>query len=203
MPLYRILQTVRTGVGDVSPSPTSPLAMLFLRPALLLVVLMLGGHGARAQDVPTEDLVFDGYFLGAGVHVLDGGDQVHLVLPFSEAHLPLGSKAAFAYGGHVLWGVTGFFAEWNFTGGIVAEPVLGASVSATAHVGTFFLDNVSITGSLGATLTVPFGRHRALSLEAEVLYRRSDDLVDFVSFQDVEALTLNGVGVGIGIGLRL
>lgn len=137
------------------------------------------------------------------MHVLDGGDHIHLVLPFSEAQLPLGSMTAFVYGGHVLWGVTGFFAEWNFTGGIVAAPVPGASVRATAHVGTFLFDNVSVTGSLGATLTVPFGRHLALSLEAEVLYRRSDDLVDYVSFQDIEALTLDGFGVGVGVGLRL
>ncbi|NNF57281.1 MAG: hypothetical protein HKN04_03485 [Rhodothermaceae bacterium] len=177
--------------------------MTSLHYTVLLVALVLGSDYANAQGASTEDFVFDGYTLGAVVRVLEGGDQVHLVLPFSEARVPLERTATFVYGGHVLWGVTGFFAEWNFTGGVMVEPLPGVGVRAMAHAGTFFFDNVSLTGSLGVTLNVPVGRGRTLSLEAEVLYRRSEDLVDFVSFQDVEALTLDGVGVGVGVGLRL
>lgn len=168
----------------------------------LVLALALASGAAQAQPVPEDSLKFDGYTLGATVRVLNGGEAVHLVLPFSEARVPLGRGVSGVYGGHVLWGVTGLFAEVNVTGAVLVEVVPGVALRAGGHLGSFLLDNVSATGAAGVVLTLPLGRGRAVSVEAEVLARHSTDLLGFVALQDPEALTLDGAGVGLGVGLR-
>ena len=171
-------------------------------PVLLLVLLL--ASGARAQGAPEAALRFDGYALGAAVALHDGGRQVLVAAPFSEARVPVAPGLRLAYGGRLLWGSDPFVEVAVSGGALLRLPGSPVSLHAGAHVGTFLLSTASVTGEAGLTLELPLGSGRALSVEADVLYRASGRLVALgIAPEDGAGVLRDSAGFGLGVGLRL
>jgi len=108
-----------------------------------------------------------------------------------------------------MWGLTDFFVEWTYAGGIHINPFgQFLSINATGHLGTFFFDNFTYIGAVGVNLDVPLGDDIIVSLGVEYFYRNSRDLFDLVTFpslegsKEEEAINLDSRGIGISIGFR-
>ena len=152
---------------------------------------------------------FDGYMLGTTIRQLDVGNILMADIPLIEARIPLGTDVVqFKYGGHLIWGLTQFFIEWNYASGIIVYPFgkyLG--FNTTFRIGSFFLDNFSYTGAVGFHFDVPRDKNRIISIGAEYFYRNSIDLLDFVSFpkhgaNSEEVINIDSRGIGISIGFK-
>lgn len=176
--------------------------------SIVLLVGLLSGSNARSQTAVHEPYL-DGYMLGTTLRQLNTGDVRILDVPFIDARTNLGSEALqFKYGGHLMWGVTDFFVDWTYAGGLHYYPFgRSLSVNATGHLGTFLLDNFTYMGSVGTNVDFPLDDHATLTLGAEFFYRNSRDLLDYVSFPKhsgtgEESINIDGYGIGASIGLR-
>ena len=156
-----------------------------------------------------DDYHFDGYMLGTTIRQLDVGNILMADIPLIEARIPLGTDVVqFKYGGHLVWGLTQFFIEWNYATGIIVYPFCKyLGLNTTFRVGSFFLDNLSYTGAVGFHFDIPRGKNRIISIGAEYFYRNSTDLFDFVSFpkhgaNSEEVINIDSRGIGISIGFK-
>ncbi len=145
--------------------------------------------------------------LGVTIRQLEANDFLMVDVPFIRARVPLGSDAVqLAYGGHLMWGLTEFFVDWTFAGGIHVYPFgRSFSVNVTGHLGSFLLDNLTYMGAVGVHLDLPTGGDRLVSIGVEYFYRNSRDLLDWIEFPasgSDEAINLDSRGVGVSIGFR-
>ena len=162
-----------------------------------------------------EELHFDEYLLGVTIRHLEANDFLIADVPMIRARVPLGSDVVqLGYGGHLMWGLTEFFVDWTFAGGIHVFP-FGKSFSfnATAHLGSFLLDNVTYMGAIGVHFDIPTGDDTLVSFGAEYFHRNSRELLDWIEFPQVshssfgptgrdEAIHLDSSGVGFSIAFR-
>lgn len=182
---------------------------------LVAVFQMIAALSQPCYGAKTDEGYLDGYSLGITFRQLELGDFKIVDFPFIEARIPLGTDVVrLGYGGHLMWGLTDFFVEWTYAGGIHVYP-FGQffSLNTTGRLGTSLFDNFTYMGSIGINLEIPFGRDLVVSLGAEYFYRNSRDLFDYISFpqsslgslrgdKKKEAINLDSRGIGVSIGFR-
>lgn len=176
---------------------------------LALLTIVTCSNNLKAQSHHNADYKFDGYMLGAAIRQMDGGNILMAHIPHIEARIPLATEnIQFKYGGHLLWGLSSFFAEWNYTAGLIIYPIgkyLG--IHTDINVGSFFLDNISYTGVAGAHFDIPRDTNRIISVGVEYFYRNSRDLFNYISFPEYgntgdEVINRDSGGIGVRIGFR-
>jgi len=174
-----------------------------------LIIFCFSGTLFSQSDA--NKLHFDGYALGFGIRKLDVNNFLIADIPISEAKIPLGTDCVkFNYGGHLAWGISKFFVEWNNKGGLHFYPFRDYfSVYITAHIGTFFFDNISYMSSLGTNIEIPIQQNATISIGLEYFYRNSCDLIDYITFPSIsnsdseEAIDIDSKGIGVKIGIKL
>lgn len=145
--------------------------------------------------------------MGITFRQLEKGNFKIVDVPFIDARIPLYTEyLKFSYGGHLSWGVSKFFLEWNYSAGLHIYPFgKSFSVDAKSHMGSFFLDNITIMGSAGITFEIQVFDNGFLSLGAEYFYRNSRDLFNYISFpkyNNDEAINIDSKGIGFSLGVR-
>ncbi len=156
---------------------------------------------------PPEPAKFDGYMLGASLRQMDEASFLMADIPLIEARILLAKSLQFKYGGQMTWGLSSFFAEWNYAAGLLFYPFEeNFAINTSARIGSAFLDNISATGAVGINIDFPSGGHKLISVELEYFYRHSRDLLDYINFpkkSGTENLNIDSGGIAIGVALRL
>lgn len=167
-------------------------------------------NSSFSQKDQIENLSFDGYMLGAAVRQLNTGSFLIADIPFIEARMPLVTDVLqLKYGGHLMVGLSKFYAEWSYATGLQLYP-LGElfSINISGQLGSFFLDNITYISSIGANFNYPISSNRYVTIGVEYFYRNSRDLFNYISFpvygdNGEEAINLDSPGIAVIIGFRL